>query len=434
VLHWHRIGAGRLPVRDVIGLSITDQMEIAFRGQMWWSAYQRGRAVVAAAARRQIRIGPGHPAFPPRSTVTSRTDIPRVTFGIGSNVERTRRAIEEGYHAGFTATIRRKGLRSDQDSADPITPSDHYPDNDPTHATGPSGSAERVSGMSAKHDRVLPGGELGEVDPRVVQFLVGSSMVTAGIAGALPTGGTSLGLSAKGALSLLSAAKGIDNMQAAARGQETATHQGARAAGLPEPAARGLDIITDAPDAPVGAVKGLLRAGSQLARPGSGLMLELGRIAGDVAEGAGKGVAEHPERAAAAGANAAVKAEAGAANPQTFRGGRHGSTKLPAGDALQSHHMPANSINDLPENQGPAIQMDPADHAGTASHGSQGLAGAKFRQRQQQLIQQGRFGEAIQIDIDDIRSKFGSKYDEAIKEMSKSLDPSMLDGLREPRP
>jgi hypothetical protein len=33
VLHWHRIGAGRLPVRDVIGLSFEDQMAIALRGQ-----------------------------------------------------------------------------------------------------------------------------------------------------------------------------------------------------------------------------------------------------------------------------------------------------------------------------------------------------------------------------------------------------------------
>jgi hypothetical protein len=36
---------------------------------------------------------------------------------------------------------------------------------------------------------------------------------------------------------------------------------------------------------------------------------------------------------------------------------------------------------------------------------------------QADLISQGKFLDAIQTDIDDIRSKFGSKYDEHIHEM-----------------
>ncbi len=115
-----------------------------------------------------------------------------------------------------------------------------------------------------------------------------------------------------------------------------------------------------------------------------------------------------------------------------YRGGRHGLTSGPTGDGLASHHMPANSINGLPLDRGPAIQMEVADHVRTASHGHQGASGAVYRARQQQLIQQGRFGEAIQMDIDNIRQLFGNKYDDAIREMLNSLDAAMRVGLRNP--
>jgi len=104
-----------------------------------------------------------------------------------------------------------------------------------------------------------------------------------------------------------------------------------------------------------------------------------------------------------------------------FRGGRHKDTKGPAGDGLESHHMPADSISPLPTDQGPAIQMEPTDHRRTASHGSRGAAGVTHRARQAALIAEGRFDDAIQTDIDDVQSKFGSKYDEAILEMIDSL-------------
>lgn len=84
--------------------------------------------------------------------------------------------------------------------------------------------------------------------------------------------------------------------------------------------------------------------------------------------------------------------------------------------------MPADSVSPLPRNQGPSIHMDAADHRLTASHGHQGRAGAAYRARQKQLIDQGRFDDAIQMDIDDIQSRFGTKYDDAILEMIDSLD------------
>jgi RHS repeat-associated protein/uncharacterized protein (TIGR03000 family) len=115
-----------------------------------------------------------------------------------------------------------------------------------------------------------------------------------------------------------------------------------------------------------------------------------------------------------------------------YRGGRHGMTSKPVGDNLHSHHMPASSVNGLQLDKGPAIQMEIADHNQTASHGSQLLKGAKYRARQAALIAKGRFGEAIQMDIDDITKKFPGKYNEAIHEMLESLDPSMRIGLRNP--
>ena len=69
--------------------------------------------------------------------------------------------------------------------------------------------------------------------------------------------------------------------------------------------------------------------------------------------------------------------------------------------------------------------MEPGDHRQTASYGGSPEAKA-YRDRQRELVDQGRVHEAVQMDIDDLRSKFGDKYDPAIKEMEeylKTLDP-----------
>jgi filamentous hemagglutinin len=60
--------------------------------------------------------------------------------------------------------------------------------------------------------------------------------------------------------------------------------------------------------------------------------------------------------------------------------------------------------------------MEPADHKRTASY-QRGKEQDEYRARQRELIQQGRFREAVQMDVDDIRSKFGSKYDAGIDQM-----------------
>ena len=90
------------------------------------------------------------------------------------------------------------------------------------------------------------------------------------------------------------------------------------------------------------------------------------------------------------------------------------------------HHTPANSINGLSHGEGPSIWMETTDHRMTSSHGWQGKEGALYRQTQLDLINQGKFADAIQMDIDDIQSSFGSKYDSSINEM---LDYSYEKGL-----
>ena len=82
----------------------------------------------------------------------------------------------------------------------------------------------------------------------------------------------------------------------------------------------------------------------------------------------------------------------------------------------EAHHMPANSVSPLSTGKGPACSICKADHAETASYGSTREARA-YREEQRKLIEQGKFREAQEMDIRDLQSKFGSKYDEAIQQM-----------------
>lgn len=83
------------------------------------------------------------------------------------------------------------------------------------------------------------------------------------------------------------------------------------------------------------------------------------------------------------------------------------------------NHIPAKSASPMRHGEGSAIWMDKADHMRTASWGRSGGA---WQRTQAQLIERGRYREAVQMDIDDIRSKFGNKYDRAIADMLEYLD------------
>ncbi len=85
------------------------------------------------------------------------------------------------------------------------------------------------------------------------------------------------------------------------------------------------------------------------------------------------------------------------------------------------HHMPADSASNLEREDGPAIAMDYSDHQKTASYGSSRDA-KEYRAAQKELIDNGDFRGALQMDIDDIRDKFRDKYNDALTQMQNYVD------------
>ena len=104
-----------------------------------------------------------------------------------------------------------------------------------------------------------------------------------------------------------------------------------------------------------------------------------------------------------------VKKPEGGAHRDVVRSGR------------EAHHTPADSVSPLERPEGPTISMEKEDHRKTASWGP-GENSKRYREKQRQLIEDGRFRDAVQMDVDDIRSKFGEKYDDAIGEMLEYVD------------
>lgn len=92
------------------------------------------------------------------------------------------------------------------------------------------------------------------------------------------------------------------------------------------------------------------------------------------------------------------------------------------------HHMPAKSTSFLDELDGPAIKMDKFDHQKTASWGNS-IEARKYRKLQQDLVNKSDFRKAIEMDIDDIVSKFGNKYDNAIREMLEYVNKLEVEGM-----
>ena len=114
---------------------------------------------------------------------------------------------------------------------------------------------------------------------------------------------------------------------------------------------------------------------------------------------------------------------------QGIKGGSYKELKKVSDSNKQEvHHMPAKSASFLNETDGPAIIMDSEDHKKTASYGPS-LAAKLYREKQKELIIQGKFDDAVKMDIDDIRSKFGSKYDDAIAQMLSYIDKLKKEGL-----
>ena len=84
--------------------------------------------------------------------------------------------------------------------------------------------------------------------------------------------------------------------------------------------------------------------------------------------------------------------------------------------------LPSKQASPLSEADGPAIRMSPEDHRKTASYGGRlGSPQQIYRDKQFGLIKQGKFDDAFMMDVDDIQSKFGNKYDDAILQAMDAL-------------
>lgn len=103
-----------------------------------------------------------------------------------------------------------------------------------------------------------------------------------------------------------------------------------------------------------------------------------------------------------------VEEKQGGSYKEVFKPGR--------GEHTEVHHMPPNEVNGIDFQDGPCIAMDKADHRILANTGSSKEA-REYRAKQRELIESGDFRGALKMDIADIHSKFGDKYDGRIQEM-----------------
>lgn len=111
------------------------------------------------------------------------------------------------------------------------------------------------------------------------------------------------------------------------------------------------------------------------------------------------------------------------------QGGSYGELKkFSNGETHENHHMPADSsYKGLEYDEKPAVKMEKMDHRQTASWGNS-LEARAYRSQQKELLDAGKFDEAVQMDIDDIREKFGNKYDKGISEMKEYVERLKQEG------
>ncbi|MFJ9084685.1 DUF6531 domain-containing protein [Streptomyces sp. NPDC102384] len=109
----------------------------------------------------------------------------------------------------------------------------------------------------------------------------------------------------------------------------------------------------------------------------------------------------------------------------TDKGGWYGAL-TPARSGNEIHHMPAKTAYvgrvkpNLTAHSGPAIRMEKADHRALTSTGSS-KAAKRTQALQRNYVKQGKFDKAMAIEIKDVRSKFGNKYNNHIEDAVKSM-------------
>ena len=144
-----------------------------------------------------------------------------------------------------------------------------------------------------------------------------------------------------------------------------------------------------------------------------------------------RGLTQHPNHEVSEEGGTHIVWQTGDYAYEWYGNGMLKEVRLPYGKTVHFEYdalgrRTAKLFNGLSHGEGPSIWMETTDHRMTSIHGWQGKEGALYRQTQLDLINQGKFADAIQMDIDDIQSSFGSKYDSSINEM---LDYSYEKGL-----
>ncbi|MFD1747109.1 hypothetical protein ACFSE1_16670, partial [Rhizobium helianthi] len=104
-----------------------------------------------------------------------------------------------------------------------------------------------------------------------------------------------------------------------------------------------------------------------------------------------------------------------------YRGGSYDGTRG-AREDRESDHIPSKSVSPLNEGRSPAISKDKPDHRKARSTGS-GRRAQEWREKQQTLIDSGRYRDAAAMDYRDTRrvaKESGNlrKYNEALQERS----------------
>jgi hypothetical protein len=103
----------------------------------------------------------------------------------------------------------------------------------------------------------------------------------------------------------------------------------------------------------------------------------------------------------------------GGADERLKMGGSYGEVPTQGGEV---NHIPPDQVNGLKYNRGSAIWMEKVDHRGVTTTGSS-KAAIKWRATQAQLIAEGKYYEAIKMDLDEIRTLHPGKYEKGIQQM-----------------
>jgi hypothetical protein len=97
-----------------------------------------------------------------------------------------------------------------------------------------------------------------------------------------------------------------------------------------------------------------------------------------------------------------------------IKGGSHYQVRK-ANVGGEVHHIISDSVSDIPTGKGPSLWMEVTDHSKTGSFRNNPGA-SDYRAVQKSLVEQGRYRDAAAMDLRNIRSNTGSKYNQGMLE------------------